>query len=190
MKRSEINEAVRRATVFFQEHGWYLPPDPEWDVTDFGLGCFQKEGLVLLNLAMEPEYSEKLMFAEKFQRTPAHYHLKKKEDIICRNGNLVIQVWPSTSLRTKLNKTFQIQINNRRRAVLAGESIILLAGERITLEPGIYHTFYPESEGCVISEISTANDDEIDNYFENSNISRFTVIDENEMPLVKLVSDL
>src|SRR5436190_21402063 len=93
MKRSELNNAVLRAKTYFEKNGWAIPPDPQWDVTDFGLGEFDKSGLVLLNLADEPEYCEKLMFAVKDQITPAHQHHKKKEDIIVRKGVLQIQFW-------------------------------------------------------------------------------------------------
>src|SRR3546814_2239307 len=93
MKRSEINYAVRLASKFFERNGWVLPPKPAWDVTDFGLGNFRKEGLVLVNLAAEPEYCEKLMYAWRDQTTPAHYHKQKKEDIICRAGQLAVTLW-------------------------------------------------------------------------------------------------
>ena len=60
MKRSIINTLVRSAKTCFVAHGWTLPPSPRWDVTDFGLGDWQQFGLVLVNLAEEPEYCEKL----------------------------------------------------------------------------------------------------------------------------------
>ena len=31
-----------------------------------------------------------------------------------------------------------------------GEPFVLEAGQRVTLTPGIYHAFWPESEECVI----------------------------------------
>ena len=93
MKRSTINALIRSAQACYQAHGWTLPPKPRWDVTDFGLGNWQQFGLVLVNLAEEPEYCEKLMYARKGMTTPAHCHRKKKEDIICRWGKLAVQVW-------------------------------------------------------------------------------------------------
>ena len=65
MKRSEINSLIRSATQCYSAHGWALPPNPRWDITDFGLGASQRLGLVLVNLAEEPEYCEKLMYAQK-----------------------------------------------------------------------------------------------------------------------------
>ena len=58
MKRSEINALIREASDAFAEGGWILPPDPRWDLTDFGLGDVREHGLVLINLAEEPEYCE------------------------------------------------------------------------------------------------------------------------------------
>lgn len=189
MKRSQVNEAVRRAAAFFQSNGWALPPDPAWDVTDFGLGNFKRKGLVLVNLANEPEYCEKLMFAIKDQHIPAHCHQNKKEDIICRKGVLMVQVWPEHPNEADFPLTFHVQVNNTKRAVRSGEILRLTSGERITLEPGIYHAYYPESEGCIIGEVSTVNDDLNDNFFLDPGVGRYSQMEEDEPPLVKLVNE-
>ena len=63
------------------------------------------------------------------------------------------------------------------------------AGERITLTPGIFHAFWPATEGCIIGEVSTANDDTNDNIFVDSNIGRFPGIDEDEAPAIRLISE-
>ncbi len=188
MKRSQINQAVKDATSFFQTNGWTLPPNPKWDVTDFGLGHFNEYGLVLVNLAEEPEYCEKLMYAIKGQKTPSHTHRLKKEDIICRTGKLAIQVWNKHPDDAD-SIPFSLNVNGKAQQFKSGEVIHLNSGERVTLIPGIYHEFYPESNECIIGEVSTANDDEHDNYFANSDVGRFSVIEENEAALVKLVSD-
>jgi len=188
MKRSQINKAVTESVLFFNAHGWALPPNPKWDVTDFGLGDFDKYGLVLVNLAEEPEYCEKLMYARKGQVTPAHTHKKKKEDIICRIGKLVIQVWNGHP-DNQISEWFTLNVNGEITEFRSGEVVNLTSGERVTLVPGIYHEFYPETEACIIGEVSTANDDLHDNFFVNSDIGRFSNIEEDEEPLVTLVSD-
>src|SRR5689334_13519746 len=93
MRRSDINYLVKSAKTCFEKNHWALPPKPRWDVTDFGLGDWLKYGLVLINLAEEPEYCEKLMYAKRGMATPAHCHKKKKEDIISRWGDLQIFLW-------------------------------------------------------------------------------------------------
>lgn len=187
MKRSEINEAIKMATNSFREHHWVLPPNPKWDVTDFGLGSFKSAGLVLINLCEEDEYCEKLMYAVKDQVTPAHAHKKKKEDIICRNGDLIVQIWEGEP--GELNSSFKIKVNGVIISVTSGDEVKLSSGERITLVPGIYHKFYPISDECILGEVSTANDDLNDNFFSNTDIGRYTTIVEDEEPLVKLLNE-
>lgn len=187
MKRSEINGLVRDATACFEAHGWALPPNPRWDVTDFGLGDVDRYGLILVNLAEEPEYCEKLMYAKRGMTTPAHTHAKKKEDIIARWGTLRIQVWkgkPGTH-----EGEFSIPVNHESRPVRSGDFVDIPAGHRVTLVPGVYHEFYPLTDECIIGEVSTANDDLNDNFFINPEVGRYAAIDEDEPPLVKLVSD-
>lgn len=188
MKRSEINAAFRAASDCFARHQWALPPEPRWDITDFGLGRFQSEGLTLINLAEEPEYCEKLMFAWKGQTTPAHTHRIKKEDIICRAGRLSIQVWQGTPAAAEAG-TFPLQVNGESRRVASGEVVTLKPGERVTLTPGTYHAFWPESDECIIGEVSTANDDATDNVFVDPDIGRFPEILKDEQPLVTLISE-
>lgn len=187
MKRSEINEAIKMASKFFRKYHWALPPNPKWDVTDFGLGNFKSAGLVLINLCEEEEYCEKLMYAMKDQITPAHTHKKKKEDIICRNGDLIVQVWEGVP--GEENSTFKIKVNGQFISAISGDKIKLSSGERITLVPGVFHKFYPVSDECIIGEVSTANDDLNDNFFSNPDIGRFSTIIEDEEPLVKLVNE-
>lgn len=86
MKRSQMNEAMRYALAAFKANHWHLPPNPRWDVTDFGLGDFKKYGLVLVNLADEPEYCEKLMYARQNQITPTHCHAHKRKTLLSARG--------------------------------------------------------------------------------------------------------
>jgi D-lyxose ketol-isomerase len=188
MKRSDINYLISSANRCFRIHGWTLPPKPRWDVTDFGLGEWRKYGLVLVNLAEEPEYCEKLMYAQKGMITPEHCHLKKKEDIICRWGKLAVRVWPGRPDRT-VRQELTLPINHEPAQVTAGTLIEVPAGSRVTMLPGVYHEFFPLSEECILGEVSTANDDEGDNYFLDSNVGRYPGIDEDEPPVTRLLSE-
>lgn len=115
MKRSEINTVYHEAKSCFEASCWALPPNPRWDITDFGLGDFEKFGLTLINLAEEPEYCEKLMYARKGQTTPSHTHKQKKEDIICRSGKLALELWAGHPERTEKGEPFSAQVNNEMR---------------------------------------------------------------------------
>lgn len=186
MKRSEINAIIASATAIFARHGWTLPPNPKWDITDFGCGDFSKYGLTLVNLCEEPEYCEKLMLAWQGQHIFAHSHNIKKEDIISRFGTLAVQVWNNPE-RT-VGERFTVQVNSQPREVASGDIVYLQSGERITLIPGVYHAFWSVGEYCVIGEVSTANDDVNDNIFLDD-IGRFPTIEEDAPPIAKLVSE-
>ena len=190
MKRSAINRVCRDALACFARHHWSLPPDPRWDVTDFGLGDFERFGLTLVNLAAEPEYCEKLMYARPGQSTPCHTHARKKEDIICRNGELALRLWPAKpDLKPGLPATFTVLINGVPATVPTGQALVLAAGSRVTLTPGIWHEFQPLGGECIIGEVSTANDDLHDNFFMNPEIGRFPAIEEDEPAAYRLVSE-
>ena len=168
--------------------GWALPPAPRWDITDFGLGDFDRSGLTLVNLALEPEYCEKIMYARRGQVTPCHAHVRKKEDIICRVGELLVRLWPGKPGEASGvgEAEWCVSVDGQRIRVEPGEEIALAAGSRVTLVPGVWHEFYPSSDECVIGEISTANDDQNDNLFLNPGVGRFPGIEEDEPALIKL----
>ena len=190
MKRSEINRAYREATACFARHSWVLPPQPRWDITDFGLGDFYRYGLTVVNLATEPEYCEKLMYARRGQTTPCHTHARKKEDIICRSGELTLLLWPNKpGDQAKQPEQFTVSINGAPFEVKPATSLVLAAGSRLTLMPGVWHEFFPSSDDCIIGEVSTANDDLHDNFFQNPQVGRFPDVEEDEPAQIKLVSE-
>lgn len=187
MKRSEINALMRDAKKAFTLSGWTLPPNPRWDVTDFGLGDWQKFGLVLVNLADEPEYCEKLMYAKRGMVTPAHAHRKKKEDIIARMGTLQVQLWRDETLGTE--GEVSVKLNGEAQTFPSGYIIELPAGWRVTMFPGVYHSFEPVTEACVIGEVSTANDDLHDNFFVRQDVGRYSKIEEDEPAEAQLIGE-
>ena len=191
MKRSEINRAFHDATACFARHGWVLPPAPKWDITDFGLGDFTRHGLTLINLAAEPEYCEKLMYARRDQRTPCHTHARKKEDIICRAGSLTLWLWARqpASETAPTSDHLTVNLNGLPTELPSGRPVELPAGHRITLTPGVWHAFAPSSEECIIGEVSTANDDLHDNFFINPEVGRFPGIEEDEPATLRLLSE-
>jgi D-lyxose ketol-isomerase len=190
MKRSCVNRAYRDALACFARHHWHLPPSPRWDITDFGLGDFERVGLTLVNLATEPEYSEKVMFARRGQATPCHCHARKKEDIICRAGELSLVLWPARPAPgADLAKSLVARRDGVPAEFATGEPVVLRAGSRITIEPGVWHSFWPATAECIIGEVSTANDDLGDNFFLDPAVGRFPGIEEDEAPAVRLIGD-
>jgi D-lyxose ketol-isomerase len=190
MKRSVANKAYRDALACFARNHWALPPHPRWDITDFGLGDFDRHGLTLVSLASEPEYCEKLMYARRGQVTPCHAHARKKEDIICRSGELALRLWPARPAPgAALPDVFPVRIDGGAAEVRTGVSLVLAAGSRVTLEPGVWHSFWSAGDECIIGEVSTANDDARDNFFLDPGIGRFPSIEEDEPAAVHLLSD-
>lgn len=219
MKRSEINQILENAKAFMAEKQFMLPPwaywsvtdwktkkeDAReiienmlgWDITDFGSGDFYKRGLFLFTLRNgkfnvdKKSYAEKIMIVEENQETPMHFHWAKMEDIIDRGGgNLVIELYNSTSDNKFDTTDVKFRTDGVSRTVEAGGKVILTPGESICLEQGMYHRFYGEAgKGKVlVGEVSMVNDDNSDNCFFES-IGRFPVIEEDEAPLHLLVSD-
>jgi D-lyxose ketol-isomerase len=190
MKRSAVNQAYRDALACLGAHHWALPPDPKWDITDFGLGDFGRVGLALVNLAAEPEYCEKVMYARRGQATPCHTHARKKEDIICRWGTLALVLWPSRpDPGAALPATFRVRVDGVPAEIRTGMPFEIPPGSRVTIEPGVWHSFWPATAECIMGEVSTANDDTRDNIFLDPAVGRFPGIEEDEPAAVRLLSD-
>lgn len=219
MKRSQINQILKSAKIFMTEKQFMLPSwafwslgdwkkNKEganeildnmlgWDITDFGSGDFYERGLFLFtirngNLRIDKKpYAEKIMIVEENQETPMHFHWGKMEDIINRGGgNLVIELFNSTSDNQFDTTPVHYKTDGVARSVDAGGKVILTPGESICLEPGMYHRFYgePGKGKVLVGEVSMVNDDTSDNCFYES-IGRFPLIEEDKVPLHLLVSD-
>ena len=216
MKRSEINKALKEMEAFINKYKFALPPfchfTPDewkskgkdhdevrdcmlgWDITDFGLGDFDKVGFSLItirngNLAMKEKYrktyAEKLLFLHEGQYAPMHFHWIKMEDIINRGGgNILIRVYNSTP-DEQLDKTGDVKLNldGREAIVPAGTQVRLKPGESIAIQQFMYHDFNVE-EGTgpvLLGEVSECNDDNTDNRFLEG-VGRFPAIEEDEPP--------
>jgi D-lyxose ketol-isomerase len=164
-----------------------------WDVTDFNSGSFSAFGLTLFTLRNggfsgvdhHKSYAEKIMMVREQQITPLHRHDRKTEDIINRgnsdSGNLVVQLYNSTEDGRLADTPVTVTCDGITRHTEAGGSILLRAGESITLPPGLYHSFYSDSGSALIGEVSSTNDDATDNLFYQP-LSRFPEILEDELP--------
>ena len=214
MKRSEINKVLKEMEDFINKFKFALPPfchfTPDewktkghdydevrdcmlgWDITDYGLGNFDKTGFSLItirngNLAMKDKYTktyaEKLLYLREGQYAPLHFHWKKMEDIINRGGgNILIRVYNSTP-DEQLDKTGDVKVNLDGREVIvpAGSQVRLTPGESIAIQQFMYHDFSVE-EGTgpvLLGEVSECNDDNTDNRFLEG-IGRFPAIEEDE----------
>lgn len=224
MKRSEINRILRDGKSFLERMNFHLPVwahwTPEdwaqagheydeirdnmlgWDITDFGLGEYDRTGLLLFTIRNgNPElerydkpYCEKILICGSEQVTPTHFHWEKMEDIICRaGGELVLRIWNALEDGNRLDTPVDVNVDGHDFTIDAGEELVLTPGESITLRSYQYHEFWgrPEQdeEFVLVGEVSKVNDDEHDNRFHDTQIGRFPAIEEDEPALHLLCTE-
>jgi len=223
IKRSRINQIMRESDEFIRSFGYFLPPfaywsptefkarkgevqaivdaNLGWDISDYGLGQFEKKGLFLFTVRNGDAadlskghgmlYAEKAMISRENQYSPMHRHNIKAEDIINRGGGtLVIELFGDTNGKCDRSKGTIVFTDGIRREFEPGHKLRLAPGESVTLMPKEHwHAFWGEGGDVFIGEVSTVNDDNTDNVFEDPAISRFSGIEEDEEPLHLLVSD-
>ena len=215
MKRSEINAALREMEQMVEKYRFALPPfcrfTPEewrekghdydeirdnmlgWDITDYGMGDFDRLGFSLItlrngNLKLDKypkTYAEKLLYIKEGQYSPMHFHWSKMEDIINRGGGTVlIRVYSSTP-DEDLDREGEVcvHVDGRELTVPAGTQVRLTPGESITISPYLYHDFEVEAGTgpVLLGEVSQCNDDNTDNRFYEK-LGRFPAVEEDEPP--------
>lgn len=168
-----------------------------WDITDFGSGDFEKTGLLMVtirngnfsNKKYVKPYAEKLLIVEDGQVTPCHFHWNKMEDIINRGGgDLVVKVYNSTEDGQLSDTDVDIYMDGRHFTVKAGDTVRIKPGESISIQTGMYHSFWAEGGKTLLGEVSMVNDDNGDNrFFEPT--GRFPEIEEDEAPLHLLCNE-
>jgi hypothetical protein len=167
MKRSEINEIIRRGCEFLAECRFRLPPfafwTPAeweqkgheadeiresmlgWDVTDLGKGDFEKTGLLLFTLrngrpgdpSWPKSYCEKIMVSRPGQRCSMHFHWDKVEDIINRAGGDLVVRLYGSTEDEKLDQNSPVEVS------MDGVVRTVPAGETVRLQPGESITLTP-----------------------------------------------
>ena len=221
MKRSEINQAIMEAKKMMEEYLWILPQwgywskddyskqpvtsqylkehQMGWDVTDFGKGVFNEQGITLFcirngiqgNINDKP-YAEKLLFMQEGQVIPFHSHKIKLEDIINRGGgDLAIEFVEVDEKDQELSNKITVLVDGERIHLDPHEPLILKRGQSVTVDRNIFHRFYAvKGSGMVMAgEVSQVNDDNNDNYFLEP-IGRFSEIQEDEPPLHPLWNEI
>ena len=171
-----------------------------WDVTDFGYDDWEHYGLLILTMrngSMEKKdvypkpYCEKLLIVEDGQKLPDHYHYTKMEDIINRGGGTaVITLHAKGDDDMFSDKPITVSVDGRKVTVPAGGSVTLLPGQSITLVPGQYHEIACKkgSGKLLLGEVSTTNDDRIDNHFIEAP-DRIPTIEEDCKPTYLIFKD-
>ena len=221
MKRSEINKAIQSAKKMMEKYCWTLPSwaywskseyenkselreylnkhQMGWDVTDFGKGVFNEQGITLFcirngiqgNVNDKP-YAEKLLFMQEGQEIPFHSHKIKLEDIINRGGgDLAIEFVEVDEKDQELSNNITVLVDGEKILLDPHEPLILKRGQSVTVDRNIFHRFYAvKGSGMVMAgEVSQVNDDNNDNYFLEP-IGRFSEIQEDEPTLHPLWNEI
>jgi hypothetical protein len=181
---------LKATTIFEAQLGW--------DVTDLGEGDFDKLGLILFTLRNRSyypngqilrDYAEKIMVIRKGQNIPLHFHQIKVEDIINRGGGILKIEFHNVSDSNQIEGgNCHILMDGIWLEIQSGGTINLSPGESVTIPQRCFHKFGADNNDVLIGEVSTSNDDYIDNYFLKT-FSRFPSIIEDEEPRYLLAND-
>jgi D-lyxose ketol-isomerase len=112
------------------------------EVADFGLGRLGEIGLQLLVYVNTDRYCAKELVLSPNQLCPEHRHPPfdgtpgKEETFRCRRGSVEL--------------------------VVAGERMLLAAGDQFTIPPDTLHWFRAGQEGAVVTEFSSTSRDDLD----------------------------
>jgi len=219
MKRSQINQHIKEAEIFFDTMNFRLPPWAfwtldqwrerqavcdqiienmlGWDLTDFGEGDFDRKGLLLFTLRNggsprdQKPYAEKIMLVRENQLTPLHFHYLKVEDIINRGGgNLIVRLFESSADERLSDRLLTAEIDGIRHKVEPGEEIRLRPGQSIFFEQRVYHDFYAEqNKGSVLVGEVSSINDDLDDNRFYEQMGRFPEIIEDQPTYRLLVTD-
>ena len=221
MKRSEINNAIKWAEQLLAQRRISLPPfahrsatdwDAQrdaliqkvmlgWDITDFGLGCFDRVGAVLFTVRNgEMGNPDSVPYCEKYillkdgncQEIPMHYHAFKTEDIINRGGGILCVQACGKNADGSVDRESPVEVymDGVMRRFSPSEIIEIEPGASIRLTPYLYHRLFAKTGAgdLVVGEVSRVNDDCNDNFFA-SPVKRFCTPEEDEPKYRLLVSE-
>jgi D-lyxose ketol-isomerase len=168
-----------------------------WDITDFGMDDFEQTGLLVITVrngikdsdVYKKTYAEKCLIVQNEQVTPMHFHYYKMEDIVNRGRtNIMIEIFNATVDEQLASTPVMVNMDGASFEVPAGTVLCLNPGESITLPPYQYHKFWADGGTALVVEVSTVNDDNVDNHFLAAP-ARFPEIVEDEPPQYLLFSD-
>jgi D-lyxose ketol-isomerase len=133
------------------------------EVTDFGLGDFDRQGLVLLTYVNTDRYCAKELLLLPNQTCPQHRHPPvdgdpgKQETFRCRRGEVYLHVEGAPTQAPVAQPPAGSQDYYG-----VGHEIRLLPGEQHTIAPNTWHWFQAGPEGALVSEFSSTSRDELD----------------------------
>lgn len=142
------------------------------EITDFGLGHLETEGLQLIVYENNERYCAKELALLPGQVCSEHKHpprendLGKMETFRCRYGEVWLYVEGN-----ELSKDNVFLKEVDATFFTAGKKIYLTPGQQYTIPPDTFHWFVAGEAGAIISEFSSPSDDSSD-VFQNPKVKR------------------
>lgn len=177
MKRADWKRHQQQAAELFRRAGIVLAPEEEAaiEVADFGLGEFERQGLLLITYVNNERYCAKELALLPGQTCPEHRHPPvgddpgKMETFRCRAGEVYLYVEgdpsPAPAAPPAGSAAYYTVFHEVR----------LRPGEQYTIPPDTRHWFQAGPDGAVISEFSSTSRDEADR-FTDPRVRRLPVI--------------
>lgn len=109
----------------------------------YGIKNFRETGAVLIDL-INREYCKKIIVQLPNQSHPLHFHKRKEETFYVLSGVL--------------------------HCTVDGHERVLHPGEKLLIQPGVWHSFKTET-GCIFEEISTTHYND-DSFYKDKNINK------------------
>ncbi len=164
-----VQSVQRRSAAALAEAGIVLQPEEAEaiEVTDFGLGRFPVEGLVLLTYVNTDRYCAKELVLGAGQACPQHRHPPfdggpgKQETFRCRRGRVHLFVEGPGS---PAGDGDGLVPADREEWYTVRHQIVLHAGEQYTIPPNTWHWFAAGPDGAIVSEFSSTSRDELDEW--------------------------
>jgi D-lyxose ketol-isomerase len=159
-----VSDALReRAAAELAAAGIVLTPDEQQaiELADFGLGEFERQGLILLTYVNTERYCAKELLLLPGQTCPQHRHPPlgpgnpgKQETFRCRRGTVYLHVDGEPTAAPAATPPGEHYD--------APREIRLDPGDQCTIPPDTWHWFQAGPEGAIVSEFSSASVDEAD----------------------------
>ena len=159
------NDYRQKALEFYEKARIVLTADEKNNIefADFGLGEFDKTGLILITYVNTSRVCSKEMVLLPGQTCPEHRHpaiggeAGKEETFRCRYGMVYLYVSgipaPDPKGRAPAGHEDKYTV---------WHEILLNPGEQYTIMPDTLHWFQSGPDGAVVSEFSTTSRDEAD----------------------------
>ncbi len=140
-----IKSAIHEVKAMLNEARIHLGADFQVEYSHhYGIENFREIGAVLID-CINREYCKKLVVQLPSQRHPSHYHKRKEE-------------------------TFQI-LYGVLYSKIDGHVRKLTAGDKVLVQPGVWHSFWTKETGVIFEEVSTTDYND-DSFYEDKAISR------------------